>query len=343
MSTSTVARAAAGQARRPRRALLRVAGTAVTAAMAGTAVLVAAGSAGASTVRPEASHGYSFTTLDNANDLTFNQLLGINSAGEIAGYFGSGATGHPNKGYLLRLPYHQSDYTNENFPASAQTQVTGLNDVGNTVGFWANSAGANFGFYTSTSGAFHEVNFPGVPNSSPQMDQLLGINDRGVAVGFYQNKAGNDRGFEYNIHTGKFTRVLIPGASQGLNGPSLTATAINNYGTVAGFYANKSGVTVAFIKIGKKFISFARSGASMTQAFGINDSDEVVGAYTVGTGSSAMSYGFTWTRAHGFKTVNDPNGIGSTVINGVNDRGELVGFYTDSAGNTDGMLARPRG
>ena len=62
----------------------------------------------------------------------------------------------------------------------------------------------------------------------------------------------------------------------------------------------------------------------------------------MGTGTSAKTYGFTWTKAHGFKTVNDPRGIGSTFINGLNDRGELVGFYTDSKGNTDGFLARPR-
>src|SRR5579885_3695116 len=42
-----------------------------------------------------------FQTLDNAADPTFNQLLGINNTGVIAGYFGSGAAGHPNKGYLL--------------------------------------------------------------------------------------------------------------------------------------------------------------------------------------------------------------------------------------------------
>ena len=42
-----------------------------------------------------------------------------------------------------------------------------------------------------------------------------------------------------------------------------------------------------------------------------------------------------------FHKVNDPHGMGSTLINGVNDRGELVGFYTDSAGNTDGFLAKP--
>ncbi len=44
---------------------------------------------------------YSFRTVDNNADLTFNQLLGINDAGVIAGYFGSGAQGHPNMGYLL--------------------------------------------------------------------------------------------------------------------------------------------------------------------------------------------------------------------------------------------------
>ena len=42
-----------------------------------------------------------FTTLDDQADPTFNQLLGINDLSVIACYFGSGATGHPNKGYTL--------------------------------------------------------------------------------------------------------------------------------------------------------------------------------------------------------------------------------------------------
>src|SRR5215472_3627104 len=41
---------------------------------------------------------YSFRKLDNSNDPTFNQLLGINNHNKIAGYYGSGAGGHPNKG-----------------------------------------------------------------------------------------------------------------------------------------------------------------------------------------------------------------------------------------------------
>ncbi len=44
-----------------------------------------------------------------------------------------------------------------------------------------------------------------------------------------------------------------------------------------------------------------------------------------------------------WQSVNDSNGVGSTVVNGLNDRGEMVGFYTDAAGNTDGkvVVAQP--
>ena len=294
----------------------------------------------------QSSSGYHFRTLNDDRDVTFNQLLGINNEGVIAGYFGSGAQGHPNKGYRLYLPYGQGNYASENFPGSRQTQVTGLNDLGVTVGFWstqnnANMVNNNFGFY-SADGRYHTVNFPTGDNASPQVDQLLGVNDHDVAVGFYTNGQGGNRGYTYNIRTRSFTRVLVPGAPSGEAGPSLTATAINNYGDVAGFYAKSSSQTDAFLRLDSgRFITLAVPGASMTQAFGVNDRDEVVGAYTVGSGSSAATHGFTWRPGYGFRTVDDPHGQGATTINGVNDAGDLVGFYTDSAGNTDGMLALP--
>src|SRR5438270_917290 len=96
--------------------------------------------------RQEAATAFSFKTLDDQADPTFNQLLGINNHGKIAGYFGSGAAGHPNKGYTLVPPYGQGNYTNENFPGSVQTQVTALNNKGFTAGFWVDGKGNNFGF-----------------------------------------------------------------------------------------------------------------------------------------------------------------------------------------------------
>jgi hypothetical protein len=285
---------------------------------------------------------YSFTTLDNPADPTFNQLLGFNNGGIIAGYFGSGAAGHPNKGYVLVRTRAGFKIMKENFPGSTQTQVTGLNDRGVTVGFWsdmntANQQNDNFGFYW-LNGRFHDVNFPTRDNSAPPVNQLLGVNDQDVAVGFYNDANGNSHGYTFGIHGGWFHRVTINGAS------SVTAAAINNSDDVAGFFTNAKGAVDGFLRTARgRTYTLAYPGASMTQALGVNDFREVVGVYTVGSGNNAVTHGFTWTPERGFKTVNDPQGAGGTTVNGVNDSGDIVGFYTDSAGNTDGFAAVPAG
>jgi hypothetical protein len=280
---------------------------------------------------------WSFSTLDNRNDPTFNQLLGINNSGVIAGYLGSGAQGHPNKGYLLFLSQHRSQYVNENVPRSVQTQVVGLNDRGVTVGFWsgqntASQKNANLGFYT-WRGRFHSVAFPTRNNSNPPVNQLLGVNDSDVAVGFYNDSQGNPHGYTYSITRHRIHSVIVRG------GVSDMATGINNEGVISGFVTGPAGVTRAFVKTpGGRITRLTFPGATSTMAFGINDSGEVVGTYMIGSGTSAKSYGFTWTRFGGFRSVTDPLGPGATTLNGINDAGDLVGFYTDAAGNTDGLL-----
>jgi hypothetical protein len=338
--------------RRPLRATALASGALIAAAaLAATGCSSVQGAhdslalAGATTVKGLSSvtaGSYQIVKLNDSRDETFNQLLGINNEGVIVGYFGSGAAKHPNKGYTLVPPFAQGSFLNENFPRAAQTQVTGLNDRGVTVGFWSTQNTAsmtdnNFGFYEQ-NGRFHEVNFPIGDSASPPVDQLLGVNNSGVAVGFFTNSAGVSRGYEYNIRTHRFTRVEIPGRA-GL-GPSLTATAINNRGDVAGFYNKTSAQVDAFLKLRSgKFITLAYPGASMTQAFGVNDSDKVVGTYTTGTGNAAVTHGFTWWDGK-YTSVNI-SGASSTAINGVNDEGDLVGFFTDAKGNTDGLLALP--
>ncbi|MGE5134382.1 MAG: hypothetical protein ACM32E_15950 [Gemmatimonadota bacterium] len=311
-----------------------------TAGMNGNAMNGAAMTGGMMTAK--------FSTLDNAADPTFNQLLGINNGGRIAGYFGSGAQGHPNKGYLLFTRNGMPTFQAENFPNSVQTQVTGLNDRGVTVGFYspmnnANMMNSNFGFY-AWHGRFHTVRFPTGHPGMPPVDQLLGVNNFGIAVGFYTNSQGTNFGYLYNIRTGQFRRVTSPRSIRHHHrSPSLTATAINNRGDVAGFYDGRGGVTKAFLKTAfGNFITIAYPGAAMTQAFGVNDRDEVVGAYTMGMGNNAKTFGFTWTPRAGFMTVSAPMGQGGTTINGVNDLGDLVGFYTDTAGNTHGLLVLGR-
>jgi hypothetical protein len=303
--------------------------------------LALAGASSATGLSSEMAGSYQVLKLNDSRDETFNQLLGINNHGVIAGYFGSGAAGHPNKGYALVPPFAQHSFLNENFPGAKQTQVTGLNDNGVTVGFWSTQNTAsmtdnNFGFY-ELDGRFHKVDFPIGDGASPPVDQLLGINNRGIAVGFFTNSAGLNRGYEYDIWTHRFSRVEIPG--RGL-GPSLTAAAINDHGDVAGFYNKTSSQVDAFLKLGSgRFITLAYPGAAMTQAFGVNDSDEVVGTYTTGSVNAAVTHGFTWWDGK-YASVNI-SGASSTAINGVNDEGDLVGFFTDAKGNTDGLLALP--
>jgi hypothetical protein len=325
-------------ARRRRRAAARWGGIATALSVSALAAGAVAGPAvAASTTPPDNSANYAFQTLNNNKDTTFNQLLGVNNQGVIAGYFGSGADAqHPNKGYTLSPSYGQGNYKNENFPGSAQTQVVGINNNGVTVGFWVNGATANNGFYKA-NGKYHTVDFPTSDNASPKFDQLLGVNDKGIAVGFYNDSQKNVHGFTYNIAKKKYKMVKVGGDS------AVTAAGINNEGDIAGFATNGQGNTEGFLlrSDGKVYhLNVPVTGVSATQAFGVNDGDQVVGTYTVGAGSSAMTHGFVWAPGFGFETVNDPNGTDSTTLNGINDRGTLVGFYVDTNGNTDGLLAK---
>ncbi len=307
--------------------------------------VAAAGPAGAVPARVAsagASHNvaaYQFFTRGSHKDRTFNQLLGINNHGKIAGYFGSGAKGHPNKGYTVRPTYSQSDFRSENFPGSEQTQVTGLNDHGYTVGFFStqnkkNLADDNIGFWAHKH-HYHPIVFPTTDNSSPVVNQLLGINNHPTAVGFYENAAGHFRAYKLNIRTGNFHRIRMPGATD------VIASGINYLGSISGYFSDSAGVVHGFFlrHTGQLFILNA-PGAADTAAFGVNKHGEVVGAYST---SGGATHGFTWTRQNGFvNPVDDPNGIGTTTVNGINNAGILVGFYTNSNGNTKGMIAVPQ-
>ncbi len=318
----------------------------------GTFALAAATAAGVVTATSPAAHAqgtanYNYTTLDNGNDLTFNQLLGIDNAGVIAGYFGSGVAQHPNKGYYLLPPhYSQLDYRVENFPGSNQTQVTGLNNGSVEVGFQSptnTGTDANYGWYSLDNGrTFTQVNVPlpsGFSPNSPAVTQLLGVNDHDMAVGFENDSNNNAHGFVYSIHSNRAVFTNISGSS------SVTDAAINNGDQVAGFYTPAPGGTQSvegFLATSHGITSLAFPGASSTMALGLNNNGEVVGVYTTGSGSTAQNFGFTWAQKRGFTTIDDPDGMGMTTVNGVNDRGELVGFFVDAnTGFTHGMLVTP--
>jgi probable HAF family extracellular repeat protein len=283
---------------------------------------------------------YTYTNIINPGDPTFNQALGINNGGVISGYFGSGAAGHPNQGYITTTT-NLTAFTPENFPGSAQTQVTGLNNRGATVGFYSGTnlgvgLDANYGFWTKNAHVFTSVQDPFTPPATTALptNQLLGINDSGIAVGFYVDAKGNSHGYEFNTNTSKFSAPInVPGAT------STTTTAIDNAGDLAGFYTNGAGKTVGFVDIGGSFTTLNVPKATAIQAFGINNNGQVVGNTTIANGNT---FGFLYTISSGtFQFFSDPLGRGTTIFNGINDAADIVGFYTNAKGNTIGLLATP--
>jgi hypothetical protein len=286
---------------------------------------------------PTPAFNWQSQTIDNPKDTTFNQLLAINNAGEIAGYFGNGTT-NPNQGYTVTVPNAGSPvFTDENYPGSTQTQVTGINNAGVTVGFEVDAAGNSAGWVDQPNGAFQLGLDPNAPTINGVVnEQFLGVNDRNQVAGFYQtDAAGDTAGFIYNDQTGAFSNVAISGAT------SVTATDINDQGFISGFYTNKAGKTEGFIDENGTIHSIPGGiGDSNVQVLGLNNTGLAVGSFQTSVGGATVTEGFTYSLINGsFQSFIAPGDTGGqTVLNGVNDLDKLTGFYMDSAGNTHGLL-----
>ncbi len=270
-----------------------------------------------------AQTNYSFTTIDYSGD-TFTQLLGINNQGVIAGYHGASV----NKGFTYVLK--TKTFSNENFPNSAQTQVIGINNSpAKTVGFFIDNGGRTNGF-EARGGVFMKVNFPGQP-----FNQLLGQNNFAQAAGYYSTKAdgsGPDHAYIYDENGGVFEVLTIPGSA------SAQATGINDLSNACGFFVDGSGVNHGWLLVQGTLTQLDFPASIGTQALGLNNKGVVVGTYG-DTGN--MTHGFTYDIAtKAWQSIDDPNGVGTTIVNGINDAGELVGFYGTSPINS-GFVAVP--
>lgn len=253
---------------------------------------------------------YSFQTVDFPND-TFTQLLGINNASRIAGYHNFNS----NSGFVLTLP---SNFTTENFPHSAMTQVIGINNSQVTDGFYVDTNAITHGFFRSAFGQYTTVDYPG-----SRFNQLLGQNDFGQASGYYSLSVDNttpDFPYIYDENGGVFEVLTIPGAVGGAQ-----ATGINNTQVICGFFIDQNQVNHGFVLDYGFFIKLDYPGSTFTQALGVNNRNQVVGDYMDDAG---LTHGFVYNvNTRVFTSVDDPNGVGATVVNGINDRGTLVGFY----------------
>jgi hypothetical protein len=256
---------------------------------------------------------------------TFTQFLGINNEGIVAGYHGASI----NKGFTYNTS--TKTFTNENFPGSSQTQVTAINNAGKTAGFYV-SGGDFFGF-VSQGGSFQSADYPGEP-----FNQLLSQNDKAQAAGYYSTTASGsapDHAYIYDEVGAVFEVFTIPNSKGGAQ-----ATGINNSGQVCGFVIDGSGNMHGWLQSLGTFtlLNYSGMGTTQTAALGLNNMGQVVGSYTDSTGSHGFVYEISTKK---WQPIDDPDGIGTTIVNGINDNGVLVGFFGTTPDNT-AFIATPK-
>lgn len=246
-----------------------------------------------------------FTTVD-VPGAAVTQILGINTAGDMVGYYSSNYN-DPSHGFLLS----GGNYTYLDYPGADSTVATGINDSGLVSGYYGSFTGNGFLYSSGAYSAvkvgnnsrtylwrvdnagdlvgsagtpyatrafrnkgqrFQVVNFP----ETYVYAYATGVNALGQVVGFVNCDA-------YLYNKGQFKNIDFPGASE------TEAWDINGSGIVAGWYF-LGGTDYGFASKDGKYLSFQYPGA-YTAAMGINSAGEIVGTYT-----------FDFVTFHGFVT-----------------------------------------
>ena len=151
------------------------------------------------------------------------------------------------------------------------------------------------------------------------------VNINGVIVGFYIDSSGVDHGF---------TRIDAVLSSVDVPGAQETLLYGVNLSHAVGWYVDSTGITHGFsIDTKNNVTTIDPPGATLTNAWSINASEEIVGAYT---DSSGVYHGFLLSNGK-YTSYDAPNGAILTEITGINDAGDIVGIFDDSKGAEHGF------
>jgi probable HAF family extracellular repeat protein len=245
-----------------------------------------------------------FTTIDVPGAVV-TYITGINSAGNIVGYYGQSTYRQPLHGF----EYANGVFTYFDYPGAGITIPTGINDSGVIAGYegdlysifdngftydgttftqikvgansrtflWGiDNAGALAGgagtanatrAFVKESGRLKALNFPGPYTYA----YATGINSLGQIVGWTTEGSAED---SYLYVNKKFTKIDVPAAT------FTAAFSVNDNGLVVGYYDDQAQL-FCFAYYKASFVSFGYPGAVVTAAYGVNITGQVVGTYSL--------------------------------------------------------------
>src|SRR5262249_44876880 len=110
-----------------------------------------------------------------------------------------------DSGYILS----GSSFTVLTVPGSPLNRMTarGINNAGEVVG-WANVGGVTEG-YVYDAGVYQFISDPNAVTGTFSES----LNTHGIAPGKWNDASGDSHAFEYDTHTGVFTEINVPGAT----------------------------------------------------------------------------------------------------------------------------------
>ena len=168
-----------------------------------------------------------------------------------------------------------------------------------------------------------QENFVSLDYPGGTLTAARGINNRGDIVGSYSTVPPPPY-HALLIHRGQYM-PLAPSTLLGAD--QSEAFKINDLGDVVGEFVGDDGFFHGFLLRKGVVTTLNFPGASDTYAFGVTNSDTVVGQWDVldADGNTLSSHGYIW-QAGTFTEWNFPGSV-DTGIYGVDERGDLVGGW----------------
>jgi len=214
---------------------------------------------------------FDISSLDSRLGGSFSVASGVNSLGQVVGYFHT-ATGHMAARNRIFL-YGDHRVTDVGTLGGTDGVVTAINDSGQMVGSYGKEPKADYSeriaFLYSNGRAINIGTLGG------KVTVAADLNNAGQVVGYSQTLSGEYHSF---IYAGGVLKDLgmLPGGTQSF------AHGINNSGQVVGASDSAASTLHAFLYVGGVMRDLnglipANSGWVLTEARGINSAGQIVG------------------------------------------------------------------